>query len=95
MIIDLDAAPDRQSGVAGEGDRGANADRHDDEARGDQRPVLELYPFDLAVTDDSIANGTWRPAPGQPRPLALFTAQRVEAMLGVHHGDPIARVERA
>jgi AMP nucleosidase len=41
---------------------------------------------DLSVTDDSIANGTWRPAPGQPRPLALFTAQRVDYSLHrLHH----------
>jgi len=33
---------------------------------------------DLSVTDDSIANGTYRPAPDEPRPLALFTAERVD-----------------
>jgi AMP nucleosidase len=36
---------------------------------------------DLSATDDSIANGTFVPAPGQPRPLALFTAERVDYSL--------------
>jgi AMP nucleosidase len=36
---------------------------------------------DLVATDDSIANGTYRPAPGEPRPLALFTAERVDYSL--------------
>ncbi len=36
---------------------------------------------DLAATDDSIANGTFVAAPGQPRPLALFTAERVDYSL--------------
>ena len=36
---------------------------------------------DLSATDDSIANGTFVPAPGQPRPLALFSAERVDYSL--------------
>lgn len=36
---------------------------------------------DLAMTDDAIANGTWRGAPGEPAPLALFTAERVDYSL--------------
>jgi AMP nucleosidase len=41
---------------------------------------------DLAQIDDSIANGTFRPLAGQPRPLALFTAERVDYSLrGLRH----------
>jgi AMP nucleosidase len=36
---------------------------------------------DLAAMDDGIANGTYEPAPGQPHPLALFTAPRVDYSL--------------
>ena len=36
---------------------------------------------DLSVMDDGIANGTFEPPPGQPRPLALFTAPRVDYSL--------------
>ncbi len=36
---------------------------------------------DLAAMDDGIANGTWRPQPGQPQPLSLFTAPRVDYSL--------------
>ena len=36
---------------------------------------------DLSATDDSIANGTFVGAPGKPRPLALFTAERVDYSL--------------
>jgi AMP nucleosidase len=36
---------------------------------------------DLAAMDDGIANGTHEPAPGEPQPLALFTAQRVDYSL--------------
>lgn len=36
---------------------------------------------DLAFTDDSIANGTWKPKPGVARPLALFTGERVDYSL--------------
>jgi AMP nucleosidase len=36
---------------------------------------------DLSATDDSIANGTFASAPGEARPLALFTAERVDYSL--------------
>jgi AMP nucleosidase len=36
---------------------------------------------DLSAMDDGIANGTHEPAPGEPRPLALFTASRVDYSL--------------
>ncbi|SDV50117.1 AMP nucleosidase [Chitinasiproducens palmae] len=36
---------------------------------------------DLATLDDRIVNGTWEPAPGESRPLALFTAARVDFSL--------------
>ena len=36
---------------------------------------------DLAAMDDGIANGTHRPLAGQPDPLALFTAPRVDYSL--------------
>ncbi len=36
---------------------------------------------DLAAMDDGIANGTHEPGNGQPRPLSLFTAPRVDYSL--------------
>ena len=36
---------------------------------------------DLGAMDDGIANGTFVAAPGQPRPLSLFTAPRVDYSL--------------
>jgi len=36
---------------------------------------------DLSATDDAIANGTVSRAPDEPRPLALFTAERVDYSL--------------
>jgi AMP nucleosidase len=36
---------------------------------------------DLALMDDSIVNGTQQPRPGEPLPLALFTAPRVDFSL--------------
>jgi len=36
---------------------------------------------DLAVTDDAIVNGTWHGRPGEPAPLAPFTAPRVDYSL--------------
>jgi AMP nucleosidase len=43
------------------------------------REVFDLP--DLAVMDDSIVNGTHEPAPGEPEPLAPFTAPRVDYSL--------------
>jgi AMP nucleosidase len=41
---------------------------------------------DLSATDDAIANGTVIPRPGDPAPLALFTAERVDYSLArLHH----------
>ncbi|MBL8347707.1 MAG: AMP nucleosidase [Rubrivivax sp.] len=36
---------------------------------------------DLASMDDGIANGTYAPGPGEPQPLSLFTAPRVDYSL--------------
>src|SRR5580698_10088655 len=36
---------------------------------------------DLALLDDRIVNGTYEPAVGEPHPLALFTAARVDFSL--------------
>ena len=36
---------------------------------------------DLGAMDDGIANGTFEPGPGEPLPLALFTAPRVDYSL--------------
>ncbi|HZY19786.1 MAG TPA: AMP nucleosidase [Ramlibacter sp.] len=36
---------------------------------------------DLGSMDDGIANGTWQQQPGEPKPLALFTAARVDYSL--------------
>ena len=36
---------------------------------------------DLGAMDDGIANGTHEPSPGEPHPLALFTAPRVDYSL--------------
>ena len=43
------------------------------------RDVFDLP--DLAAMDDSIANGTHEPHPGEPQPLSLFTAPRVDYSL--------------
>ena len=43
------------------------------------RDVFDLP--DLAAMDDGIANGTYEPRPGDPQPLALFTAPRVDYSL--------------
>ena len=41
---------------------------------------------DLTKVDDTIANGTYDPGPQGPRPLALFTAERVDYSLHrLHH----------
>ena len=36
---------------------------------------------DMSSIDDGIANGTFRPAPSDPKPLALFSAERVDYSL--------------
>ena len=43
------------------------------------RDVFDLP--DLGAMDDGIANGTFDPGPGEPRPLALFTAPRIDYSL--------------
>jgi AMP nucleosidase len=43
------------------------------------RDVFDLP--DLAAMDDGIANGTYEPLPGEPQPLSLFTAARVDYSL--------------
>ena len=47
--------------------------------RAQLRDVFDLP--DLTAMDDSIANGTWRGANGQPQPLSLFTAARTDYSL--------------
>ena len=49
------------------------------ERRAQMRDVFDLP--DLAAMDDGIANGTFEPRPGEPQPLALFTAPRVDYSL--------------
>ncbi len=43
------------------------------------RDVFDLP--DLGAMDDGIANGTYQPAAGEPEPLSLFTAPRVDYSL--------------
>lgn len=49
--------------------------------------MTHLFPMpDLSQTDDNIANGTWKARGHSPRPLALFTAERVDYSLHrLHH----------
>jgi AMP nucleosidase len=49
------------------------------ERRAQMRDVFDLP--DLTAMDDGIANGTFEPAPGQPAPLSLFTAPRIDYSL--------------
>ncbi len=47
-----------------------------------KRPLRDIFDVpDLNATDDHIANGTYEPAPGEPMPLAPFTAQRIDYSL--------------
>ncbi|WP_245425838.1 AMP nucleosidase [Mesorhizobium sp. WSM3862] len=47
-----------------------------------RRPIRDLFDVpDLDGTDDQIANGTFEVAFGEPRPLAPFTAQRIDYSL--------------
>ena len=51
-------------------------------AEPDIRALQQVFALpDLSRIDDAIANGAHRPAPGAPRPLALFTAERVDYSL--------------
>src|SRR3546814_2461862 len=46
------------------------------------RPFRDLFDVpDLTITDDAIVNGTFEARPGQPLPLAPFTAPRVDYSL--------------
>ncbi|MBV8466255.1 MAG: AMP nucleosidase [Burkholderiales bacterium] len=49
------------------------------ERRALMREIFDLP--DLTAMDDGIANGTHEPRPGEPQPLALFTAPRVDYSL--------------
>ena len=43
------------------------------------RPLRDMFDVpDLAVMDDAIVNGTYEPKPGEPLPLAPFTAPRID-----------------
>ncbi|MGF0536684.1 AMP nucleosidase [Agrobacterium sp. ES01] len=45
-------------------------------------PLRDLFDTpDLTTTDDEIANGEYEPKPGEPHPLAPFTAQRIDYSL--------------
>jgi AMP nucleosidase len=45
-------------------------------------PLRDLFDTpDLTNTDDEIANGAYEPGPGEPSPLAPFTAQRIDYSL--------------
>lgn len=57
-----------------------------DVSEADVRSLAERFALpDLSITDDSIVNGTHRAADA-PRPLALFTAERVDYSLArLHH----------
>ncbi|WP_347269033.1 AMP nucleosidase [Paracoccus sp. (in: a-proteobacteria)] len=47
-----------------------------------RRPIRDLFDVpDLDGTDDHIANGTLEVGLGEPRPLAVFTAQRIDYSL--------------
>ncbi len=47
-----------------------------------KRPLRDMFDVpDLNATDDHIANGTFEPIPGEPMPLAPFTAQRIDYSL--------------
>ena len=48
--------------------------------------MQRLFPLpDLQSIDDTIANGTYVMKPGEPRPLALFSAERVDFSLVQPH----------
>ncbi|WP_062211851.1 AMP nucleosidase [Aureimonas sp. AU12] len=46
------------------------------------KPLRDIFDVpDLAATDDRIVNGNFEPLPGEPMPLAPFTAQRIDYSL--------------
>ncbi|WP_185983095.1 AMP nucleosidase [Aureimonas mangrovi] len=46
------------------------------------KPLRDIFDVpDLTATDDRIVNGNFEPQPGEPLPLAPFTAQRVDYSL--------------
>ncbi len=50
-----------------------------------QSPIEFALP-NLSIVDDSIVNGTYKAKKGYPRPLALFSAERVDFSIGrLHH----------
>ena len=56
--------------------------------RHDRVSALQMaFPLpEMSLIDDAIANGTHRSPPGVPKPLALFTAERVDYSLErLHH----------
>ena len=54
---------------------GASAEKLD-------KPLRDIFDVpDLASTDDRIVNGNYEPRPGEPMPLAPFTAQRIDYSL--------------
>ena len=47
-----------------------------------ERPLRDLFDVpDLAAIDDAIADGTFVPHPGEPEPLAMFRAARIDYSL--------------
>src|SRR5690349_102776 len=58
-------------------------------------PMRDLFDTpDLNTTDDEIANGEYIPPPGEPSPLAAFTAQRIDYSLArlAHYTETGKRV---
>ena len=62
------------------------------------RPLRDLFDVpDLNTTDDHIVNGDLRLLPSGARPLAPFTAQRIDYIAGAArplHGDELERISR-
>ena len=62
-----------------------------------KRPLRDLFDVpDLDGTDDHIANGTFETVPGEPLPLAPFTAQRIDYSLHrlSHYTRPARSISR-
>ncbi len=49
VVVDMDAATDREPRLARQPDVRADADRHDDERGGDVAPVLQPHALDLRL----------------------------------------------